>query len=98
MHPYLEQERKAKEPVEVVSSETHAPVSHDDNEWNICVVGSSEEEAESSSSSSSGLVAPEGTKFLDYGKADEAHHDDLVKVNDGDDLAALMSQLSSLNK
>jgi hypothetical protein len=94
------------------TSDAPAPVVHDDNEWNICVVSSSEVDAlvpTSSSAAGSGstgtaatpaLVAPEGTQYLDYAKDQNRviAEDDIVHVQEEDNISSLMDQLKALNQ
>lgn len=99
-------------PVEAVDITPKKDIVHEDNEWGICVVSSSDETAststESNNSSSNnsnsgggsygGEKLPEGTKFWIEKNETEIAEEDKVKVSQEDDLSSLMSQLAALKQ
>lgn len=93
------QARKKDEPEPVAVAE-ETPVVHEDNEWGISLVSDDDDDAAPPVPAASGAAAPEGTEFLDYARdaTSEVATDDTVVNAEGEDLAALMSQFSAINK
>ena len=72
---------------------------HDDNEWGICLVDSSDpEETSSNNNNSLNSDIPEGTKYWIEKNTVEVKEEEKVKVSDDDNLSSLMSQLAALKQ